>query len=189
MDTPTIEKYYKEHDPMKRKALLDEAIQSGEDAEANAVRKELWDVRYQSSAELGEKTRADGYLALWMVMEFNRDVSKKFFGYKRARKEITKNLETLRFKEFEEKSPLHKELLYRECYHMIKMYVELCRKDKSYNSALCGILTISSENVEKKMKNDVYETAIELPSAIQMEEELKVITDAAKEVLDEFFPE
>ena len=42
-DTPTIALYYREHDPMKRKMFLDQSIAAGEDEEANAVRKELWE--------------------------------------------------------------------------------------------------------------------------------------------------
>ena len=45
-DTPIIALYYREHDPMKRKMFLDQSIAAGEDEEANAVRKELWELRY-----------------------------------------------------------------------------------------------------------------------------------------------
>ena len=64
-DTPTIALYYKEHDPMKRKMFLDQSIAAGEDEETNAVRKEIWEIRYGGPSELGPDTRADGYLALW----------------------------------------------------------------------------------------------------------------------------
>ena len=36
MDTPTIAEYYREADPRKRKALLEQALASGEDMEASA---------------------------------------------------------------------------------------------------------------------------------------------------------
>ena len=91
-DTPTIALYYREHDPMKRKMFLDQSIAAGEDEEANAVRKELWELRYGEPSEAGSGTRADGYLALWMAMEYNKDTAGKLFGLKRARKEIGKNL-------------------------------------------------------------------------------------------------
>lgn len=188
MDTPIIAQYYKEHEPMKRKALLEKAIQSGEDAEANAVRKELWEIRYQGASELGPQTRADGFLALWMAMEFNREASGMLFRWKSARKEINKNLTKMKFDEIRKKSPLHKELLYRECCHLVRTYMELCERDKSYNTVLCGLVTISSERAENKIKRDIRQTAIELPPAIKMEEELSLITEAAKEVYEEFFP-
>ena len=41
MDTPTIAAYYREADPMKRKNLLEQSIEAGEEPEENAIRKEL----------------------------------------------------------------------------------------------------------------------------------------------------
>ena len=188
MDTPTIAQYYREADPMKRKALLEQSIEAGEEPEANAIRKELWDLRYEGPSELGPKTRADGYLGLWMLMEFNRDAGKRVFGGKSARKEIVKSLSKLKFKEIREKSALHEELLYRECCHLVKLYMELSEKDKSYNSVLCGILTMNSEKAKKKLQHDIYETAILLPPSIGMEEELELITKAAREMYEVHFP-
>lgn len=54
-DTPTIALYYREHDPMKRKMFLDQSIAAGEDEEANAVRKELWELRYGEPSEAGSE--------------------------------------------------------------------------------------------------------------------------------------
>ncbi|HIZ22543.1 MAG TPA: hypothetical protein IAA21_07080 [Candidatus Blautia faecigallinarum] len=188
MDTPTIAAYYREADPMKRKNLLEQSIEAGEEPEENAIRKELWELRYQGPSELGPQTRADGFLGLWMILEFNRDAGKRLFGGKGARKEIVKSLEKLKFRETCEKSSLHEELLYRECCHMVKLYMDLCEKDKSYNSVLCGILTISKDRAKNKLKNDIYETAISLPPAVGMENELSLITKAAKEMYELHFP-
>ena len=146
-DTPTIALYYREHDPMKRKMFLDQSIAAGEDEEANAVRKELWELRYGEPSEAGSGTRADGYLALWMAMEYNKDTAGKLFGLKRARKEIEKNLARLKFREMQEKSELHRELLYREC----------CRSKPIWNSARrirpitrsCAGLSISVRKVQR----------------------------------------
>lgn len=187
-DTPTIALYYREHDPMKRKLFLDQSIAAGEDEEANAVRKELWELRYGGPSELGADTRADGYLALWMAMEFSKDTAGKFFGAKRARKEIEKNLDKLKFKELQEKSELHRELLYRECCHMVKTYLELCEKDKTYNTTLFGIIPINEKDAKNKMKGDIYRTAVRFPEEINMQEELGIITRAAREAYEDHFP-
>ena len=47
MDTPIIAQYYRETEPEKRKELLEQAIASGEDQEANKIRKEIWEARYK----------------------------------------------------------------------------------------------------------------------------------------------
>lgn len=187
-DTPTIALYYREHDPMKRKMFLDQSIAAGEDEEANTVRKELWELRYGGPSELGPDTRADGYLALWMAMEYSKDTAGKLFGMKRARKEIEKNLDRLKFKELQEKSELHRELLYRECCHMVKTYMELCEKDKTYNTTLFGIVPINEKNAKSKIQSDIYHTAVRLPEEINMQQELGIITRAAREAYEDHFP-
>ena len=187
-DTPTIALYYKEHDPMKRKMFLDQSIAAGEDEEANAVRKEIWEIRYGGPSELGPDTRADGYLALWMAMEYSKDAAGRMFGGKRARKEVEKNLARMKFKELQEKSELHRELLYRECCHMVKTYMELCEKDKTYNTNLCGIVHISEKSAKNKLQNDIYTTAVAFPEEINMQQELEIITKAAREAYEDHFP-
>ena len=154
-DTPIIALYYREYDPMKRKMFLDQSIAAGEDEEANAVRKELWELRYGEPSEAGSGTPG------------------KLFGLKRARKEIEKNLARLKFREMQEKSELHRELLYRECCHMVKTYMELCEKDKTYNTTLCGIVPISEKSAKSKLQKDVYTTAIVFPEEINMQADYK----------------
>ena len=109
MDTPTIAKYYREKDPMERLKLLEQSIAAGEEPEENRIRKELWEIRYSDKAETGD-TRADGYLGLWMTMEFNRNSASRFFGTRSAKKEIGKYLKKLKFQEFQEKGGLYEEL-------------------------------------------------------------------------------
>ena len=94
MDTPTIAKYYREKDPMERLKLLEQSIAAGEEPEENRIRKELWEIRYSDKAETGD-TRADGYLGLWMTMEFNRNSASRFFGTRSAKKEIGKYLKKI----------------------------------------------------------------------------------------------
>lgn len=186
MDTPTIAQYYREHDPMKRKALLDAAI-AEDDSEENRIRRELWEIRY-SEPQGGTPSRADGFLGLWMSLEFNKNAGNKMFGMKSACKEIRKKLQQLKFQEYQTRDELHHELLYRECCHMVKMYMELCETDRSYNSTFCGIVHISKERAREKLKADIIQTAVELPKSIKMEEELGIVTRAAREMYEVHFP-
>ena len=126
MDTPIITQYYKEHDPMKRKELLEQSIAAGECPEENQIRKELWEIRYAEPSKVDKENRADGFLSLWM--------------------------------------------------------------DRSYNTTLCGIVSISKDKAKQKIQKDIYETAIHLPMSIKMEEELSLITRAAREVYELYFP-
>ena len=97
-------------------------------------------------------------------------------------------LDDVKFREIRAKSPLHEELLYRECCHMVKTYMELSESDKAYNSTLFGIMKMSSERAKDKLKADIYDTAVVLPQTLKMEEELGIVTRAAREMYELHFP-
>ncbi len=188
MDTPTIAQYYREHDPLKRKQLLETSIAQGEEPENNEIRKKIWEIRYNDKAETGGDARADGFLALWMILEFNRNAGNKFFGARGARKDIEKQLKKLQFQEFANGGERERELLYRECCHLVKTYMELCESDKSYTSMLCGIMSMSDDKAKAKLQKDMYETAIVLPASLGMEKELELLIRASKEMYELHFP-
>ncbi|MBQ8306608.1 MAG: hypothetical protein IJX90_10385 [Blautia sp.] len=188
MDTPTIAEYYRETKPMKRLELLEKSIAENEDPEGNAIRKELWDIRYSKASNAEPGSRADGFLGLWMNMEFNKNNAGKLFGAGRAARGIRREMERLRIPEFLNGSEVQKELIYREICHMIRTYMHLCKTDRSYNTAFAGLIHIKEENSRLKLKNDIFETAVELPKQLKMEEELAVVTRAAAEVFEEYFP-
>ena len=187
MDIPTIAKYYREKEPMERLKLLEQSIAAEEDPEGNKIRKELWEIRYSDKSEAGD-TRADGYLGLWMTMEFNRNSGSRFFGTRSAKKEIGKYLTKLKFQEIQEKGGLYEELLYRECCHMVLVYMDLCQTDKSYNTTLCGLIHIKEDSAKSKLQRDIRETAVDLPGTLGMESELGIITRAAREIYRQYYP-
>ena len=187
MDTPTIAKYYREKEPMERLKLLEQSIAAEEDPEGNKIRKELWEIRYSDKSEAGD-TRADGYLGLWMTMEFNRNSGSRFFGTRSAKKEIGKYLTKLKFQEIQEKGGLYQELLYRECCHMVLVYMDLCQTDKSYNTTLCGLIHIKEDSAKSKLQRDIRETAVDLPGTLGMGSELGIITRAAREIYRQYYP-
>ena len=107
------------------------------------------EARYHEKGENG--SLADGFLKLWMAMEFNRNSGNRWFtGSRGARKEIGKELAAVKFHEIRQKSGLHEQLLYRECCHLVDLYMNLCSHDKSYNTIICGIITISKDSAKGK---------------------------------------
>lgn len=186
MDTPTIAQYYRETDPAKRRELLDQIIAEEGNTEENQARKEIWDARYCMKSDLGGQ--ADGYLKFWMTIEFNRSSGNRLFGSKGARRDLQKELDQVHFRELAQKSDLHRELVYRECEQLVKMYMDLCQTDKSYNTILCGLITMKKEDVKAKIQNDIYETTVKVPRTLEMEEELALLTKAARKVFEDYFP-
>ena len=143
--------------------------------------------RYSDKSETGD-TRADGYLGLWMTMEFNRNSASRFFGTRSAKKEIGKYLKKLKFQELQEKGGLYEELLYRECCHLVLVYMDLCQTDKSYNTTIFGLIHIKEDSAKAKVQRDIRETAVELPANLGMEAELGIITRAAREIYRQYYP-
>lgn len=86
-----------------------------------------------------------------MALEFNRNAGHKIFGPGKAQKEILKELDDVKFREIRAKSPLHEELLYRECKHLVKFYMTLCAQDKTTTVFFVG-LSLSKRKFEAKMK-------------------------------------
>lgn len=175
-----IAKYYQEVDAMKRKAYLEKAIEAGEEPEKNEIRKEIWEVRYSKPIERNKEERADGFLGFWMLLEFHKDIEKKWFGVKSTRKQVQKNLQKLKFLEIKEKSTLHKELLYQECCHLVDLYIRLCENDRSYNSFLCGLLTFNAKESKNKLQKDLQQTGLRLPKVLNMETELDILMEAVQ---------
>ena len=66
--------------------------------------------------------------------------------------------------------------------------MDLCEKDKNYNSVLCGLITIKKDSAKAKLQRDIYETAILLPQEIGLEEDLDLLTKAAREMYELQFP-
>lgn len=186
MDTPTIAQYYRETDPAKRKELLEQAIAEEGATEENQARKEIWDARYSMKSDLGGQ--ADGYLKFWMTIEFNRTSGNRWFSSRGARKDLMKELNQVRFVELAGRSDMYRELVGRECEHLVKMYMDLCQTDRSYNTILCGLVTIKKDDVKSKLQRDIYETAVKVPKELEMEQELALLTRAARKVYEEYFP-
>ena len=63
MDTPTIAEYYRESDPKKRKALLEQEIEAGTEPEANQIQMCIRD-RYGTDEQNGRYWQYSEY-ASW----------------------------------------------------------------------------------------------------------------------------
>ena len=190
MDERKLELYYAEADPVKRKIIFEKILEEEGDTSDNQIRKELFAVRYAKASQTKKEIPADGYLALWMALEYNVGVGGGLFGLdiRRAQKEIRRHLEGLKIAHYLGLGGDYERLQKEELCHMVRSYMTLCKTDRSYNSTLFGLMKIGSDNADSKLKEDIRAVATFLPQRLHMEEELAPITEAARIVYEEFFP-
>lgn len=184
---PWPECYYEETDPLKRRALLEEAIEKGEGEPAvNALRQKLWALRY------GERTRknappADGYVALWVTMSFRRKDVDSRFRARAAEKELSGMLVRLRI-DSPEAGEEERFLVYRELVHAMGIYLSTCTEG-SYNTQIFGLMRLKKERLIEKIVYDVYSVAYELPAKLGMEEKFEPLRRAAYEAFSDAYPD
>ena len=53
---------------------------------------------------------------------------------------------------------------------------------------ILGLMTMKEESSLAKMKRDIYETAVCVPRDVNMEDELSLLTRAARKVYEDRFP-
>ena len=190
MDSPNVARYYEESDPLRRKKLLKLILEQEGASEENIARKEIFEARYAKTSKADKQAPADGYLGLWMVLEYNKNVGGGFLGLniRQAQKEIRRHLSKLKIREFHDRSGVYASLIERELEHMVRVYIQLCQKDRTYNSTIFGMMKMSSESAERKLKEDITSIMDLLPEKLQMTEELSLITTAVRKVYDEVFP-
>ena len=83
----TVNDYYKEQNPKKRKKIL-EVLLDQNDSEENQMRRELFGLRYGGKNQRKDGDLADSYIGLWMNMKMLVNSSSGFFGNRSARKEL-----------------------------------------------------------------------------------------------------
>ena len=62
------------------------------------------------------------------------------------------------------------------------------RRIRPITRSCAGLFHISEKSAKSKIQNDIYTTAIAFPEEINMQEELEMITRAAREVYEAHFP-
>lgn len=187
--TDLIRRYYRESDPIKRKKILEKSIEQGEEPEKNAVRKELWELRYQEASRAAKGNRSDGFLRLWMTLKYAQENTGGFLGgAKRSAKEVRKMLDKLGVSRMQEKGGIYEECLYDECVHAAELYIQSCETDKNYGTGLMGLMALSQEKIQSKITQDIYGVAISTPESLGLVDELSLISRSAKEVYQKHYP-
>lgn len=179
------QRYYTEPDREKRKELLDAAIaEEGVTAELVFMRR-LYNFRY--ARRKGDRTDVDYLMRAWMELSYLGRTSGSFFGSS-LRKKLTKVHETLGGLLAAEAGETGRTLWQRELTHLLRLYIRLCREDRSYTTTLFGLMHIKEEQVADKLEKELMDNAFRLPAAAGMEQAFAELMRAARTAFLEAYP-
>ena len=181
-----VEQYCLELDKTKRKKILDAAVEAEGMTPEAEVRSRLWEARYARRPK--ETVEVDHYIRGWMTMYYLKNGAKGLFRKKTARKEKEQILNDWQVEMALSYGEVGEKALYQEMCNMTRLYLQLCRDDKTYSSILLGLGKMKDASLIHKMARDVYTLAYEVPEKTGWEEDFRLFTKAATDTFYDVFP-
>lgn len=185
-DLPWPDNFYTVTDQKTRRELLEQAIASEGETDANHLRLILWDKRYPKTKGSQE---LDAYIRFWMDMCYVSKNCQSFFNKKTAMKVAKTGMKEVGFDLSEVHSEVGQEVFYKELRHVVRLYLRICTEDRRYTSNLMGLVTMKDEKLIAKITNEVYRVAVKTPKKINLEGELTLFTQAALDAFYTDFPD
>ncbi|CCX59551.1 putative uncharacterized protein [Blautia hydrogenotrophica CAG:147] len=180
-DRRELRDYYVESSPARRRQILNVAMETQSDPEADEIRLQIWNLRYAKARENGKSGRADGYLKLWMDLRYLAENPPGRFSVKKTQKRLERELEELGFFQFYDQSEQSRMLLFQECLHTARLYVKLCFSDRNYTSMILGMMPMKEGRVQDKVSKDLKKLYEDLPKVVEIPKPLELMLSAAKE--------
>ena len=173
-DRRELRDYYVESSPARRRQILNVAMETQSDPEADEIRLQIWKLRYAKARENGKSGRADGYLKLWMDLRYLAENPPGRFSVKKTQKRLERELEELGFFQFYDQSEQSRMLLFQECLHTARLYVKLCFSDRNYTSMILGMMPMKEGRVQDKVSKDLKKLYEDLPKVVEIPKPLDV---------------
>ena len=180
-DRRELRDYYVESSPARRRQILNVAMETQSDPEADEIRLQIWKLRYAKARENGKSGRADGYLKLWMDLRYLAENPPGRFSVKKTQKRLERELEELGFFQFYDQSEQSRMLLFQECLHTARLYVKLFFSDRNYTSMILGMMPMKEGRVQDKVSKDLKKLYEDLPKVVEIPKPLELMLSAAKE--------
>lgn len=176
--------YRRETDRTKRAEILKRVAAEQPGDRSAEIRQKLWDARYDKKNGYDVDYFIRGFVTL---QSLNRRVY--FPGEKRRlKREIDGIKKDWQFELCESYGETGAKALYDELYNLVLLYMELCRRDKTYNSILWGMGHISENKQTNKIIGEINEVAWIIPEKIGAGDALKPFPDAAMDALKSVYP-
>lgn len=177
--------YYREREPEKRLAMLDEADRLHLTEEDNIFRRKLFAVRYPDAAD--GKKKLDNFIKLWIEMRYLYENRGGFFRKNPNPKRLRKVLDQIGYFDLQNQS--ERNLMAQELQHLGMLYIALCQEDKQYGSLILGFSKMSDERLVAKIAGEFRTVAVYVPELYQMQEECKLLKNALTDAWCGMFPD
>ena len=132
MEKEWVRNYYRETDRKRRKQILDSAIAEEGMTPENELRLFLYDSRYGDSEKAGQEV--DYFIRGWMTLEYMKSTSKFFLTKRRVSRDIASVRADWQFDKAAEYGDSGSVILYNELCNLTRLYIQICRRDKTYGS-------------------------------------------------------
>ncbi|MCI1328349.1 MAG: hypothetical protein LKG53_05010 [Lachnospiraceae bacterium] len=183
MEKPWETEYYHELQADKRQKLLDEAIAVEGMSPENELRKKLLEARYGKS--LGRGRKVDYFIRGWMTLKM---IAGNTRNRKRTARDIRSVMDDWKFELAGQYGEAGNRILYQEFCNMALVYIDLCKKDRTYGAVILGIGRISDDSLTMKIARDIYSTAYDIPDEAGIRDDLRLFTEAATAMVCEALP-
>lgn len=177
--------YMRELDRKKRKAILDQAILEEGLSPENDLRRQLFEARYG----LQSGTEVDHFVRGWMSMLYLGNNTRGLFAARRTAREKASIRSDWKMDLAETFGSTGRTVLYEEFYNLVRLYIDLCRNDRTYSSYLLGLGTMNEGSLAAKIARDIRQTAFVTATEIGENSEFSGLTEAAEEAFADVYPD
>ena len=177
--------YYMETDASKRRACLEEALQSDPSPE-NQLRLQLWKARYENKK--GKVDGTDAFIKGWLDMVYAVDHQTGFFGARTCKKMIPEIIRSLQLDSLAE-HPDMQDIWYREYLHFCCFYIQISATDKAYSTTIFGIAKLSDDSLIRKLAQDLCSKTITYPRQLGIYDKQLLLRQAARDAYGLYYPD
>lgn len=176
--------FYRELDPDRRRELYQTIVKENEDDGANALRKELMDLRYTDPRDSSRKV--DTFL--WNMVILPGYMRPMYFIKAMGEREIKGIIRDLGIEKAQEWDETKRAAAYWEFRNAAARYLTTC-EGPSYAKKLFGTMQSTSEEKLIKTARDFYSMTVLVPVKYGKEKELELFISAMKDAFLAYSPD
>ncbi|MCQ2499870.1 MAG: hypothetical protein MJ117_00825 [Lachnospiraceae bacterium] len=181
-----LDKYYHETEQEDREEILEEGIKEEGLTKENELRQKLWDLRYKPTKK--ERGKIDHYFQGILTLEALGRKQKSFWNTRFIKNEIETLKKVWGIELAEEYGEMGQAILKEEMKHLARTYIGICRDDKNFSGMIMGIGKMSKEKLTRKIADQVYQLAVEIPKMHHLEDMVQPFSTALIDVYFEMYP-